>query len=181
MPQPSRLTPDLAALVDLFYHAPAALAQFDEVTAEAMSNEHRTLLAHNNHMTVTVEAFHDSLVDVVVCRENISENHYAREILLNRQSDGGVVQYGIMRVDFARLDEPVCEEIRSRHLPLGRILITHNVLRQVQLQSLWKVTPAEPLAQRLGMSAPAITYGRTALIYCDGEPTIELLEIVTPV
>jgi hypothetical protein len=26
-----------------------------------------------------------------------------------------------------------------------------------------------------------ITYGRTAIIHCDGEPAVELLEIVTPV
>ncbi len=181
MTNPQRLTPDLAALVDLFYPSAEELARFDEVSAERMSADHRTLLAHNNHMTVTIESFHGSLVDVNVRRENIAENHYAREILLTRQSDGAVVQYGIMRVDFAHLDQPVREKIHERRLPLGRILITHNVLRQVELQSLWQITPAEPLARMLDMSAHQTTHGRTALIYCDGEPAIELLEIVTPV
>jgi hypothetical protein len=31
-----------------------------------------------------------------------------------------------------------------------------------------------------GLAKPQTVYGRTALIYCNGEPAIELLEIVTP-
>jgi hypothetical protein len=31
------------------------------------------------------------------------------------------------------------------------------------------------------LDRPQTTYGRTALIECDGEPAIELLEIVSPI
>jgi hypothetical protein len=31
-----------------------------------------------------------------------------------------------------------------------------------------------------GLKEPRITYGRLALIHCDHQPAVELLEIVTP-
>jgi phenylpyruvate tautomerase PptA (4-oxalocrotonate tautomerase family) len=78
----------------------------------------------------------------------------------------------------ARLPETVAGA--QRQAPLGRVLIQHNVLREVQLTSLWRINPAEELRNLLDLPAGQIIYGRTALIYCNGEPAVELLEIVTP-
>jgi len=78
------------------------------------------------------------------------------------------------------IDAVVRQEIESRQIPLGRVLINHGVLRQVKLSHLWRVAPGDELWRLLDLSAPIETYGRTAIIYCDGDPAIELLEIVTP-
>jgi chorismate-pyruvate lyase len=177
-PQP--LTPDLATLVRLFYRTPSELATFDEVEPEEMPARYATLLAHDEHMTVTVERFHDSPVDVRVLTRLITPSHYARKILLARQSDGRVVQYGIMRVNFAYLEPVVRARIEAEDTPLGRVLIEHNVLRRVRLASLWRVTAGPELARLFDMPAGAVTYGRTASIECNEEPAVELLEIVTP-
>jgi hypothetical protein len=61
------------------------------------------------------------------------------------------------------------------------VLIQHNVFRQVELIALWKVTAGAELARLLEIAPGTTTYGRTARIFCDGEPAIELLEIVAPV
>lgn len=175
-----RPTPDLTTLVELFYPSVAALATFEQTTAGEIPEPFRQLLAHDEHMTVTVEAFHKSRVDVKVLGTRLAPPHYARKILLARQSDGGVVQFGIVRLNFDFLAPDVQREIERQSLPLGRILIEHNVLRQVQLVELWKLTPGEELCQLFGLSQPQPCYGRTALIYCDGEPAVELLEVVTP-
>ena len=42
------------------------------------------------------------------------------------------------------------------------------------------VTPGPDLCRLLGLAQPQTTYGRTAFIYCDGYPAVELLEIVAP-
>ena len=91
--------------------------------------------------------------------------------------------YGIVRLDFRYVDDDVRREIVSRQIPLGKILIEHNVLRQLQLVGLWKIEPGSDLRNIFGMepNSPLSVYGRTALIYCDGEPAVELLEIVSPV
>lgn len=172
--------PDLAALVALFYPDPAQLGLLELVTAESMPAVYRRLLAHNAHMTVTVEKFHHSRVDVRVLDRRRQPPHYARKILLARQSDGRVVQFGLMRVNFDYLDAEVQSEIEREQTPLGRILIEHNVHRRVRLSKLWRVVPGADLQNLLALDAPTVTFGRTAMVECNGEPAIEVLEIVTP-
>lgn len=173
--------PDLNELVKLFYDSPDGLAQFEAAAGDQVPEPYRRLLEHEHHMTVTVEAYHKSPVDVIVLEKKVTPTHYAREILLVRQSDQRVVQYGIMRVNLNYLEPEVQKEILSESIPLGRVLINHDVHRRIDLKSLWKVTPGEALCEVFGLNASQITYGRTAMIFCNHEPAIELLEIVTPV
>lgn len=172
--------PDLQTLTGLFYPSPDVLGRFSEVSVEGLPQPYRRLLAHNDHMTVTVEDYHGGPVDVRVLKRHTTESHYARQILLVRQSDAVVVQYGIMRVNLAYLPAEVQDKIRGERTPLGRILIEHDVHRRVQLFSLRRVGAAEELSRHFQHPPGTITYGRTALIECNGVPAIELLEIVSP-
>lgn len=175
-------TPDvkIEQLLDTFYGgAVSRLGDFRPVAKVPPPLDR--LLDHNEHMTVTVEAFHRQKVDVVVHRCERYDNWYAREITLVGGRSGRVVQYGIVRLDVDTLDEDVWRRIESQEVPLGRVLIEHNVLREVQLCELWQVSAGESLAERLEIEAGDLVYGRTARIYCNGEPAIELLEIVAPV
>jgi chorismate-pyruvate lyase len=172
--------PELEELVALFYRDGAQLGTFEEVSADDLPAPYRTLLAHDDHMTVTVESFHGSSVDVEVLERLFASPRYARKILLRRQSDGQVVQFGIMRLSFNYLNDDVRRDIESERIPLGRTLIEHGVLRKVQLVSLWRIAAGADLAQLFPVPAGSQTFGRTALIYCNGEPAVELLEIVTP-
>ena len=86
--------------------------------------------------------------------------------------------YGIVRLNIDALDPVVWERIESQTVPLGRVLIEHNVLREVQLCELWEITAGPSLAKCAHVEQGQVVYGRTALIYCDGEHAIELLEIV---
>jgi chorismate-pyruvate lyase len=171
---------DLESLVRLFFDGLADIGAFEEVASSQMARDYRMLLAHQDHMTVTVERYHACPVDVEVLAVQLNEHHYARKILLRRQSDRAVVQFGIVRLNFAFVSDEVRRRVESQDTPLGRILIQHNVLRDVHLTKLWKVTPGPELQTHFGLPVPVPTYGRTALIDCDGEPAIELLEIVAP-
>jgi chorismate-pyruvate lyase len=179
---PSRqATPELNALVHLFYSSLSELGQFTEVAESEMPEVPRKLLWHDAHMTVTVESHHQSPVNVRVLDTHVTPSHYSRRILLQRQSDGRVVQFGIVRLNSTFLGEDVRQEIESEATPLGRVLIEHNVLRDVRLLSLWKIEPSDDLVEAFGLENAETCYGRTALIYCNGLPAVELLEIVTPV
>jgi chorismate-pyruvate lyase len=178
-PRPS--TPDLQTLLDLFYPDSDQLGKFQEVSSDQLPAAYSTLLDHNEHMTVTVEAFHESLVDVQVLGAQIDKNHYSRQILLVCQTNKKVVQFGIVRLCFDFLDADIQAEIESQQVPLGRILIEHDVLRQVQLATLWKIEAGPDLSAQLQVPQGTETFGRTALIYCNGEPAVELLEIMTVV
>jgi chorismate-pyruvate lyase len=178
--EPAALSPDLLTLVQLFYSDPTRLGTFEEVSSGQMARDYRMLLAHQDHMTVTVERYHNCPVDVEVLETQLDDRHYARKILLRRQSDKAVVQFGIVRLDFTYIEPDVRKKIESQSMPLGRILINHNVMRDVHLSQLWKVTPGADLQKLFGLPSAVPSYGRTAVIDCNGEPAIELLEIVTP-
>lgn len=192
---------DLDSLLSEFYASPETLGHFERVeTVPAPFDE---LLDHNHHMTVTVEAFHGDEVDVVVQRSRSSLDNgdsvwqnspnlpaekrlaiaestlsYSREITLQTRQTKNTVQYGIVRLNPAMLQRQVWMEIAGGETPLGRVLIQHNVLRSVELCRLWKVTAGVALARWLGLEIGEVVYGRTALIRCDNQPAIELLEIV---
>jgi chorismate-pyruvate lyase len=172
--------PALDHLTSLFYSELADLGTFEEILAEAVPEPYRKLLAHHDHMTVSVEQHHGCKVDVEVVAAQRSGDYYSRKIILHRQSDQQVVLFGIPRLNLRLVDDDVRREILSENKPLGRVLIDHNVLREVQLASLYRVTPGPELCRLFGLDQPLATYGRTAFIYCDGYPAVELLEIVSP-
>lgn len=176
---PDRAPPDLFELVSLF--PPSDCASWEVVSPEAMPLPYRRLLAHQHHMTVTVEACHGELVDVRVLEKTQSGDSYARKILLVTQKSKRVVQYGVMRIHLRYCSDAVRAAILAETTPLGRILIEHDVLRRIEPIRFLKVMPATTMMQWFSLHQPASTFGRLAYIHCDGQPAVELLEIVAPV
>jgi len=171
--------PDLQVLVDLFYDEPSDLGRFEQVTREEMPEPDRGLLAHEAHMTVTLESFYRSLVDVEILASVVTGTHYARKIRLRCKSSGRVVLLGLIRLQRSSLPSTVMAEIERGIEPLGRILIRSGVLRDVKLLSLWRVSAGPDLRRATEMDHLKRCFGRTALIYCNDLPALELLEIVT--
>ena len=170
---------ELDELVGLFFpEDPSGVGVFHEVDGSKLPADADSLLNHCEHMTVTIEHFHDSEVDVKVLEELDSDKYYSRKILLTRKSDGGVVQFGIVRLDMSTLPQIVQDQIRERKIPLGRILISHDVMRAVKLAKLYRIEGGEELAAHFGCETGMDIFGRTAWMYCNGKPAIELLEVV---
>lgn len=172
---------ELDELLAEFYQSPSTahqLAEFESV--ESVPAPYDELLNHSDHMTVTIERFHDERVNVAVHRCHTNENWYSREIVLTGSNSEHVVQYGIVRLNIDAVGKDVWRQIETQEIPLGRVLIENDVLRQVQLCRLWKVKAGPSLASLVHCTIGDTTYGRTALIYCNGEPAIQLLEIVVP-
>jgi chorismate-pyruvate lyase len=165
-------------LATLFYASLAELGEFEPMAVDELPANYRKLLAHNDHMTVALESWHKSPVSVTALDEWREEASYARTSLLSRQSDAAIVQFGMMRIWLTDLPAVAQEEIASKSAPLGRVLIEHNVLREVELITLWKIIPGRVLRQHLGVTGREPIFGRTAQILVDERPTVQLLEIV---
>jgi chorismate-pyruvate lyase len=156
------------------------LTQLETVPADQVPPPYHALLVHPHHMTVTVEAHHGEKVDVKVLEQIHDGDSYARKILLVTQLTHRVVQFGLVRIHLQYCSPPVREEILSAQTPLGRILIDHNVLRQIEPISFLHLLTGPAMMEWFGLKEPRWTYGRQALIHCDGKPAIELVEIVVP-
>ena len=163
--------PDLQTLLQLF-PAPSYLRDYTLVPADQVPQPYRDLLVHEHHMTVTVEAHHGSLVDVKVLEKKLEGQSYARKILLALQSDGRIVQFGLVRIWLNHCNPEVRAEILAEK--------NHNVLRRIEPTEFLRVTPGPDMMAWFGLAEPIPTYGRLALIHCDGQPAVELLEVVAP-
>lgn len=183
---PSRPTSDsdlfarsASRLATLFYAGLDELGCFESVPTDRLPPNYRTLLAHHDHMTVALEAFHNSLMELRVVAEWHDGASYARSSLLCRQTDATPAQFGIMRIWLEDLPEAAQNEIVGKTYPLGRVLIRHNVLREVDLIALWQIQPTAELQKLLRLSDPITIFGRTAQILVDDRPTVQLLEIAS--
>jgi chorismate-pyruvate lyase len=132
-------------------------------------------------MTVTVERHYGGPVDVKVLNTVREGDEYARQILLELQGTGRVVQFGIVQIDLGLLSPVVRDRIVEGKTPLGRVLIEHDVLRHIRPAGYLQVEPDADLCRWFGMTQPTTTYGRLGVIFTDGRPAIEVLEILAPV
>lgn len=167
-------------LIEIYYDEPGLLGRFENADSETIPSVYRDLLDHSNHMTVTVEAHYDDSVDVEVLRSDIVNGIYRREILLRCHHSRTVVQYGIVRLNTKYLANGPRDEILEQSKPLGRVLIEQDVLREIELFDLLRVECGPVLAKFFQVQPGTVSYGRTALIHCNHEPAIELLEVVRP-
>jgi hypothetical protein len=139
------------------------------------------LLVHHNHMTVELQRHHGSPVEVHVLDEHLDGDIYTRKISLTPAAQPGkVVEWGIVRLDFRYMAREVRDEILAKQLPLGAILIKHDVLRRIKPRFFLRFPPGGPVLGGLfgDTTTAEPAYGRIGTIYCNDEPAIELLEIV---
>jgi chorismate-pyruvate lyase len=171
--------PDLATLLGLFSSA-GDFARYEVIPADQVPRPYHGLLVHEHHMTVTQEAYHRDLVDVRILDLRVDGDFYARKILLALHTTGRIVQYGIVRINFHFCSPEVRAEIVAGQTPLGRILINHDVMRRIEPTAFLRMVPGPAVMKWFGLDRPCPTYGRLAIIHCNEQPAIELLEVVAP-
>jgi len=170
---------ELQTLLDLFPGG-KLIERAEHVPAAATPEPYRSLLAHDYHMTIAMESFHKTTVDVRVLASRREEQIYCRKIILLKHGTEQVVQFGLVRFNFSYVTEEVAQAILTEKIPLGRILIEHNVLRHIDLGALLKIQPGPELCQLFHCSPTDETYGRLATIFCNHRPAVDLLEISAP-
>ena len=152
----------------------------EHIAREATPEPYHRMLVHEHHMTVTMESFHDCSVEVQVVESRFMDDLYCRKILLNKEGTSQNVQFGIVRFNFSFVTDSVREQIESESIPLGRVLIQHNVLRHIDLGAIVKFQAGPGLSRYLQMEVGQETFGRMATIFCNGSPAVDLLEISAP-
>lgn len=171
---------ELDSLRELFPESSPLIAQAEHIPSALTPEPYKTLLVHQHHMTVTMESYHGCSVDVRVLERRLEGDDYFRKILLVKSGTETVVQFGIVRLHLHFVSPTVRDEILAGDIPLGRVLINHNVLRQIDLGAILKISPGPQLQQYFQCSESDITYGRLATIFCDRKPAIDLLEVSAP-
>jgi hypothetical protein len=168
------------ALTSLFPEEQPLVSKVEYIPASTTPEPYKTMLVHEHHMTVTMENYHGCPVDVKIIARHLEGELYSRKILLTKTGTDDVVQFGIVRFNFEYVTPAVKEEILEGDIPLGRVLINHNVLRHIDLNAILRLTAGPGLAKYLQMAEGGVTYGRVATIFCNQQPAIDLLEVSAP-
>jgi len=171
---------ELNSLLQLFPNHAKLIENAEHVPAALLPKNYRQMLVHDHHMTVAMEDYYDCSVDVKILASRQDNGQYCRKILLTKQGTDDAVQFGIVRFNFSYVTDEVRREILAGEIPLGRVLINHNVLRHVDLGALLRITVGPRLSELLQMNEGEITYGRLATIFCNQKPAVDLLEITIP-
>jgi chorismate-pyruvate lyase len=171
---------ELKALTDLFPDEDPLFTKAEHCPSSLTPEPYKSMLVHEHHMTVTMEKYHHSPVEVRILDRKDSEGLYCRKIILVKEGTDEVVQFGIVKFNFEYVTPQVKEEIVEENIPLGRVLINHNVLRHIDLGAIIKFEAGPGLAKYLQMDEKAETYGRMATIFCNHQPAVDLLEISRP-
>jgi chorismate-pyruvate lyase len=172
--------PTFDHLYSLFPESPDR-SQAVEVSSGDLPTPYHKLLVHTHHMTITVEQFYQSSVDVRVLNSRRSGHEYARKILLSTHDTRRVVQFGLVRINLGVCPELVRKEILEGKTPLGRVLIQHNMLRRIEPGAFLQVTLSPTMANWFGVESGTTTYGRVGVIYTGERPVVEVLEILAPI
>lgn len=150
------------------------------VPPEAMPDWAQQLLHHDEHMTEIMARHHGGHVVVEVQRRHRLGDDYWRQIVLRIADRPTIIQGGLVRIHLPGLAAPVAEAILREQVPLGYLLMDHQVLRRIELHHLIRFPPDPALAGWLGGDADAPAWGRLATLHCDEEPVIELCEVLPP-
>ncbi len=172
---------ELHKLSSLFPDGEELFEKVEHIPASTTPEPYKSLLVHEHHMTVTMEQFYGCGVDVHVAFEELHGLLYNREILLTKSKTNEVIQFGLVRFDFTYVTPVVQAEILAKELPLGRVLIRHNVLRHIDLGAILKIVPGPALRKHMQLADSSPVFGRMATIFCNGHPAVDLLEVAAPV
>jgi len=171
---------ELNSLTKLFPGSEKLFLRVEHIPSAVTPEPYKTMLAHDHHMTIAMETYHHCTVDVRVLDSTLKGDEYSRKILLLKQGTETVVQFGIIRFHLEYVTQAVRDQIIEGKIPLGRVLINHNVLRHIDLGAILETTAGPELADYFKMPVGDVTYGRLATIFCDRQPAIDLLEISAP-
>ena len=186
---------ELERLVNVLEPPEPLFQSVEHVPAVVIPEPYRQLLVHDHHMTLAMEQFHGHEVKVHVLQRCVQDDGYHRSSALTVPASlpghtlgrpGGifpgerVVQFGAIRFNFAFVTNDVRDEIIAEQIPLGQVLIDHNVLRHIDLGAILRITCGPGLARLFGCAVGLETHGRLATIFCNRRPAVDLLEISAP-
>jgi len=169
----------LAELCAGFMEPDAIDGAWEAVKPEAMPDSFRRLLVHRDHMTTKLRAFHGAEVELRVLAERLDGDVYRRKIVLTLSGTARVVEFGVVRIDLRFVPGVVRNSILNGRRPLGEVLIDNAVMRRIEPRWYLRFPASCAMLAEAGLAPSGDVFGRIGTIFCNGEPAIELLEVIT--
>jgi len=125
--RPSPQVDLLAPLADYYSTHGESLPPIRIVTATDLSERHWQLLAHDNDMTPTLEAFYGQALELRIHSKHLTNATLERVVSLIGCGDGRPVEFGAIRIQLDAFSDDVRAVICACRTPLGAILRDHRI------------------------------------------------------
>jgi hypothetical protein len=145
---------------------------------ETIPYPYRTLLAHTNDMTLTLERHFGGRLVVRPLATLRRGAWYVRRVLLAQEYSGKPVEMGAIRINVKSFPERLQRRIFANEVPLGRLLRDGGVPFQSRPRSFFEVTPNAEMMGVFWMREPRPLYGRRTEIFVGPSKIGDIVEIL---
>ena len=151
------------------------------VAADEIPLPYRSLLVHEDDMTVTLERYFGGRIVLRPLGVFTRGPSYFRRVLLVHEESGQPVEMGAIRIELEAFDAALREAILQNEIPLGGILRDGNVDCRSVPRAFLKITPNPEMMGVFWMRQPHLLYGRRTEMVREGRKVGDIVEVLPPV
>jgi chorismate-pyruvate lyase len=151
------------------------------VSAYDIPLPYRSLLVHENDMTMTLEQHFGNRIGLRVLSTFFRGGWYYRRVLLVHEYSGRPVQMGAIRMDLSVFTRRVRTQILNNEVPLGRILRDAHVDFRSQPKVYLAVKPNSEMMGVFWMREPRTLFGRQTEVLYRAQHIGDIVEVLPPV
>lgn len=149
-----------------------------EVSPRDIPFPYRTLLVHENDMTLTLERHFGGSVMLRTLSTTTSGDWYLRRVLLVQAYSGRPVEMGAIRLRLSAFTPRVRAQILKNQVPFGRLLRDAGVDFKSQPRVFLEVEPNPEMMGVFWMREPRTLYGRQTEAFHSGTKIGDIVEIL---
>lgn len=147
--------------LDLVYkRAGVPLPKVKIVSEHEIPLPYRSLLVHDNDMTLTLERHFGGQVVLRPLSTFTNGGSYFRRVLLVQEYSGRPVEMGAIRMKLNAFSQPLRTKISKNRVPLGRILRDGRFAYTSRSKAFLAITPNPEMMGVFWMREPHTLYGR---------------------
>jgi chorismate-pyruvate lyase len=178
--QPMNRELNLLYPLDLFYaQADLPLPEVMAVQGKSLPEPYRHLLAHQNDMTPTLEAFHGDRIHLRVLAQKLQGDALMRQVMLELEKDGRPVEFGAIVIYLSRFPPAARQQVLEGRVPLGTILATHQMQRKSCPQAFVRIHADSQIQSALRLAESHLLYGRRNILATPEDAVLaDILEIL---
>ncbi len=142
---------------------------------------YRSLLVHEDDMTITLERHFGGRVVLRALSTFMHGAWYFRRVLLVQEYSGRPVEMGAIRMKLNAFGARLKKQILENEVPLGRILRDGSFKYISQARAFLAITPNPEMMGVFWLREPRTLYGRRTEIVRDGNKIGDIVEVLPPV
>jgi chorismate-pyruvate lyase len=162
----------------VYARAGVALPRVEPVAPADIPLPYRSLLVHNNDMTLTLERHFGGRVSLRPLSTFTNGPWYFRRVLLAQEYTGRPVEMGAIRIKVGAFPHRIRRQILKNDVPLGRLLRDGGVIYESRPKAFLSIIPNSEMMGVFWMREPRTLYGRRTEMIHNGAKIGDIVEVL---